>query len=84
MIKTKNLKRNRISAGTWILNEERSYSKSKDRENISDYKVIITHIGEEIKNTSRSYIEKNNKNSYSEILYTDKRGEKNLRPRGSY
>jgi hypothetical protein len=64
-------------SGTWILDEKKSFSRSEERENISDYELVITHSGEELK-IVRSYISKNNKNYYSEILYTDKRKENNV------
>lgn len=64
-------------SGTWIIDKEKSYSKSADRKNVSDYTLIITHSGNELK-VFRDYTVKTDKNSYTEILYTDKRKEKNV------
>jgi hypothetical protein len=69
-------------SGTWVLDEEKSYSKSEDRENMDKYQMIIKHSGEEIE-IFRTYVFKNRNNRYTEILYTDKRGEKNLDTSGA-
>lgn len=65
-------------SGTWILDKKESPRYFK---NVEDYTLEISHTGEQIK------ITKNYKNNgatvnYTLILFTDKRGEKNVVPLG--
>ena len=64
-------------SGTWVIDKEKSYSSSEERKNVSHYTLVIAHSGEQIK-IFRNYIIKNNKSSYTDILYTDKRKERNV------
>jgi hypothetical protein len=64
-------------SGTWIIDKEKSYSKSSERKKVDYYKLIISHSGEEIK-IARNYSFNNQRSSFTEILFTDKRGERNL------
>lgn len=75
--KDKNSQEKPNFSGTWIIDKQKSFSRSDERNNIENYTITIAQSGDEIK-ISRVYTIKNDRSSYTEILYTDKRGEKNV------
>ena len=64
-------------SGTWVIDKEKSYTNAETRRSVADYTIVIAHNGDEMK-ISRNYTIKNNKSSYTEIFYLDKRKEKNV------
>jgi hypothetical protein len=64
-------------SGTWVIDKEKSYPKSSERKKVDYYRLIISHSDEEIK-IARDYSFNNQRSSFTEILFTDKRGEKNV------